>query len=389
MSQVSGRLVADSENGGLGDDMGSDDDPRLCVAITAADAGAVGWLLLPEQPTVRSKHAKSDRRRMSADLANKWVDLSWAATGNPRGSRYANVLEIARHGANASLVRFPLSATHYMELARARFGRTRNDVGSIMNELSRQKTICASTDLLPGEIDRACRDRWGRPTTLREVAVFGHGAAHAFNSLPEVRFHSPAELDVDDETRRRIEQHFTAEMEKALVTGPIADWPFDGLDPVAQHDPIREKHAREERELGELLRSTGFKGERPRDAWTARMLIEFNRDTVEAMLRCGLDPDLLTGNGKAGLNQFLHDLPVASAVFEIRWRRHRNPTLGWTANDINDMHSLATAVVHCDVVVTERHAASILREAGLDTRHGTTILTDLADLARILVAVAV
>jgi hypothetical protein len=38
--------------------------------------------------------------------------------------------------------------------------------------------------------------------------------------------------------------------------------------------------------------------------------------------------------------------------------------------------------------VTERHADSILREAGLDARHGTTILTDLADLAEILVAVA-
>ena len=37
---------------------------------------------------------------------NKWVNLSWAATGDPRGSRYADVLEIARHGAKASLVRF-------------------------------------------------------------------------------------------------------------------------------------------------------------------------------------------------------------------------------------------------------------------------------------------
>lgn len=260
-------------------------------------------------------------------VLNKWVDLSVAATNDPRGARYADVLKIARFGAKSGLVRFPLSATHYMELARARFGRTRNDVGSVMNELSRQETICSSTVLLPGEIDRACHNRWGLPTTMREVAVFGHGAAHAFSSLPEVRYHSPADLEVDDETRARIEQHFTAEMEKALFTGPIADWPFEGLDPVAQHDPIREQHALEERQLGELLRSTGFKGERLRDAWTARMLIEFNKDIVEAMLRCGLSPDLLTENGKEGLNQFLYDLPVASAVFEIRYRRHRNPTL--------------------------------------------------------------
>ena len=319
---------------------------------------------------------------------NKWVDLSLAATGDPRGARFADVLEIARHGAKSGLVRFPLSSTHYMELARARFGRTRGDVGGVMNELSRQETICASTDLLPGEIDRACRNRWGRPTHLREVAVFGHGAAHAFASLPEVRYHTPAELQVDDETRRRIEEHFTKQMERALLTGPIADWPLGGMNPVTQHDPIREQHALQERELGQLLRSTGYKGEKLRDAWTARMLIELNQDIIDAMLRCGLNPDLLTDNGKDGLNQFLYDLPVASAVFEIRYRRHRNTTLSWTANDINDMHSLAVAVVHCDVVVTEKHMASVLIEAGLDTRHGTVVLTNLPALAPHLVTTA-
>lgn len=319
---------------------------------------------------------------------NKWVDLSWAVAGDPRGSRYADVLAIARHGAKASLVRFPLSSTHYMELARARFGRTRGDVGGIMNELSRQETICASTDLLPGEIDRACLYRWGRPTHLRERAVFGHGAAHAFNSLPEVRFHSPPELDVDDETRLRIEQHYTSEMEKALVTGPASDWPFEGLDPVAQHDPMRERHAQDEREVGERIRSSGYKGAKFHDAWTARMVVELLEPINEAMLRAGVDPNLLGADGKDGIERFLHDLPVASAVFEFRWRRHRNATLAWTANDLNDMHSLATAVVHCDIVVTERHAASLLREARLDTRHGTVVLTDLADLAQYLVAVA-
>ena len=257
-----------------------------------------------------------------------------------------------------------------------------------MNKLSRQETMCASPDLLPGEIDRACNTRWGLPRSLREVAVFGFGAAHAFRSLDEIRYRAPANLDVDDDTRARIELHFTAELEKALLTGPIADWPFDGIDPVAQHEPLRQKHALEERELGALIRATGFKGERLRDVWMGRMLIELNNDIVDAMARCGLNPSLLTAKGKEGLTQFLYDLPVASAVFEIRYRRHRNPSLSWTPNDINDMHSLAVAVVHCDVVVTEKHMASVMVDAGLDTRHGTVILTDLAALAPHLVATA-
>ena len=39
-----------------------------------------------------------------------------------------------------------------------------------------------------------------------------------------------------------------------------------------------------------------------------------------------------------------------------------------------------------DHVVTERHMASLIREAKLDVRHRTTVLTDLADLAPILVS---
>jgi hypothetical protein len=46
------------------------------------------------------------------------------------------------------------------------------------------------------------------------------------------------------------------------------------------------------------------------------------------------------------------------------------------------------AVVHCDVVVTERHVGTLLVEAGLDRKHGTVVLTDLARLAPILVAAA-
>ena len=41
--------------------------------------------------------------------------------------------------------------------------------------------------------------------------------------------------------------------------------------------------------------------------------------------------------------------------------RHRNPQMSWTRNDIRDMHALSVAVVHCDVVVTERHVTSLLR----------------------------
>ncbi len=315
---------------------------------------------------------------------NKWVDLARAVSGHPNGEPYRAVLEIARHGAKAGLVRFPLTSLHYMETLSTGSNRRRQDVGRLMNELSRELTMATSNRLLPGEIDRALRVRWGRPMNLREGPVFGQRAAFAFGEEP-FKFTAPAELQVDPLTRSMIEEHFTG-----LMNNAILDWPLEdrGVPGIQASRELGDRHAREEQELGELIRSGGYMGDRLREVWTGRMVMELMEPIHEAMLRAGISPRLFVELGRDGMSAFLADLPVASAVFEIRYRRHRNPQLGWTRNDVRDMHAMSVAVVHCDVVVTERHVAALLIEAGLDRRNGTTVLTDVAKLAPILVAAA-
>jgi hypothetical protein len=315
---------------------------------------------------------------------NKWIDLAKAATGSPEGDRFMDVLEIARHGSKAGLVVFPLSSVHYMETLRTRSGRRRHDVGGLMDELSRQVTMVSSPDVLPGEIDRAVRSRYGRPTLIRDVPIFGHGMWHAFQETPE-RFHLSDEVKVDEETRARIEERYTRLLERAMLTGPTQDFPYGGIDPKAS-DALRERHAQEERDLGELIRRLNRKAGDFRAAWLARSIIELTGLINDSMLRAGISPERFVELGKDGMAAFLFDLPVASAVFEIRYRRHRDPALTWTRQDLNDLNALSVAVVHCDVVVTERHVAGLMRDAKLDQRHSTVILTDLADLSKVLVS---
>ncbi len=317
---------------------------------------------------------------------NKWIDMAKAAVGHPEGARFSDVLQVARYGVKAGLAVFPLSSTHYIETLRTRSGRQRHDVGGVMNELSGLVTMVSSFDVLLGEIDRALRSRWGRPYAIREVAIFGHGPAHAFKEEP-IRFHAPAAFEADDVTRALIEERFTRLMEEEVLKGPREDFPYAGIDPHAG-DSMRDGHAREEQDLGELIRSLNRRGGDFRDAWQARTLIELLEPINQSMLRAGLDPQLFPGLGKSGMDSFLYDLPVASAVFEIRYRRHRNPVLRWRPQDLNDLHALSMAVVHCNVVVTERHVAGLMRDAKLDQRHSTVILTDLAELSRVLVSAA-
>lgn len=315
---------------------------------------------------------------------NKWIDLAKASVGKADGKRYADVLEIARYGKRAGLAVFPLSASHYFEVLRIRSAKRRRHLAPVMAELSGMTTMISVPDTLEGEIDRALRARWGRPLSIREAAVFGHGAGHAF-SEEAIAYRVPDAARIDEQTRQRLELAISEAMEVGLLAGPAADLPHANIDPAAT-DAVQDRHAQEEADLGALIRRSGRQGGDFRHIWEARAIVELVEPINEAMLRAGLSPAMFPALGQEGIKTFFKELSSSYALFELRWRRHRDPKLPWTRRDLNDLYGLSMAVVHCDVVVTERHMASLIRDAKLDVLHKTTVLTDLADLAPVLVA---
>ena len=52
----------------------------------------------------------------------------------------------------------------------------------------------------------------------------------------------------------------------------------------------------------------------------------------------------------------------------------------WDTNTIFDIDAMALSVPHCDAVVTERHAYSILKNAGFDERMGTALMRKPGEL---------
>jgi hypothetical protein len=51
---------------------------------------------------------------------------------------------------------------------------------------------------------------------------------------------------------------------------------------------------------------------------------------------------------------------------------------------MNDVAYNACAVVHCDVIVTERFWADMLRRSRLNVEHDTVVLNDVSDLPEAL-----
>jgi hypothetical protein len=69
-------------------------------------------------------------------------------------------------------------------------------------------------------------------------------------------------------------------------------------------------------------------------------------------------------------------LPTQDAAQGLRAARH--PTAEWEAEDTVDIAYLACAVVHCDVVVTEKQWVREIRHSGPAGDDGFTVIADTA-----------
>lgn len=63
---------------------------------------------------------------------------------------------------------------------------------------------------------------------------------------------------------------------------------------------------------------------------------------------------------------------------------HRDPGHVWRPNDIADIDALGSTLPYCDIVVTDKAAASHAQRTGLADGLGTTVLSRLTDLPPLL-----
>ena len=77
-------------------------------------------------------------------------------------------------------------------------------------------------------------------------------------------------------------------------------------------------------------------------------------------------------------------MPSFDVAVSLKVAYHRDPGHQWTVNDFPDIDALASTLPYCDIVVTDKAAASNAIRAGLGERLDTVILSRLADLPALL-----
>jgi len=86
--------------------------------------------------------------------------------------------------------------------------------------------------------------------------------------------------------------------------------------------------------------------------------------------------------GEPGWCRILDDMPSRRAEMHLRREWAKNARLTPKDSDLNDWVYLEVAVMHCDVVVTEKQTADLMRR-GLVTR--AAVVANLDDVPRLLV----
>jgi hypothetical protein len=317
---------------------------------------------------------------------NKWIDLARAATNHESGTQYRAALDAARAASSSDAASFPLDLYRYEETGKRGNAPSRTRLADFMFELSQQSTMARPNALLPGEIDRVLNQRFGRPAFPRRPEVFGVGISHMASSL------SLPPLDLSPlpeghpfksgDLRAALEHAFDRAVEHGVLRAGPEMARSMGLD--VKMRAVADQYVAYESSHAESFERKHLTGD---DLEFAVRLTDFANikvAVVEALERVGLTwAGFIYGMQPSDVMSFMGDLPTRNVTNVLRAAKFRQKQK-WERNDWNDIEALAVAVVHCDVVVTEKQWVHHLHQAGVDERYGTTLLSDTSKLAQVL-----
>lgn len=321
-------------------------------------------------------------RRIYLDQ-NMWIYLGRAYHGKARRASDTEVLELALSAVEGDHASFVLSAWNYMELLKHRNAGTRARLGQVMHLLSRMHSIAHPTVLVPGEIDAALHRWFGLPVRPDVPEVFGIGVSHAFGE-PPFDLGDALEL-VPESERARVMEEAQVLYELSVLLGVPASMPGweEGFQSVIDN---MEEYAEAESRRTQLFHEWGKTNARLSRLVVAVGFKDILHPLLERFSKAGLSLEEFMDRGSDELTRFFSELPIASALAELKTTAYRNSEHRWQLGDLNDLSAASVSVVHCDVVAMEKHWGSALTRSGLDELHDTIVITDLHDLPEALVS---
>jgi hypothetical protein len=327
-----------------------------------------------------------------------WVSLAKANSRHRDGDQFKDMLASCVDARDRGAAVFPISDAIYMEVAKIGSHRQRRDLREVIERVSSYRVITSRVVIAQHEVE-ALLDRMVGPSPhpINAMDYLDWGIARAFGMVGGFRvMNVDTEEDVTLEVRSKhpdgpdafdmILMKAELDLNRKSLEGPTsAEEPGlreAGWDPRAAYEVAERRAAQEIEQVGRFNDDPSWRGERLRDVISAReVLIEINRMLGEGMAARGASlDDLFDENDIEATRRSLDSMPSYDVSVSLKTAYHRNPEHSWKPNHIHDIDALASTVPYCDIVVTDREAASHLHRTGVADRFGTTALSTLSDL---------
>lgn len=352
------------------------------------------------RPVWPSNLLPSASRLIYLDL-NQWIELAKANKGHLHGSRWQPALDVMR-GKRTGWT-YVISMPLIMELTGILRPAQRADLGAIIEELTGFACVLPLTTIAALEFESSL----AALTPIRErfttVPLVGNGIGQAFGMRGGFRVRDRNGNDVTARARleatvspEEFDRHLAEaerQLNRSVICGPAAaeedrQLRAVGWDPFVARATAEGRAQQERDQAARLNAEPRWRRGRLRDLVAARYLaLEIEEIREEALAAHGVTlSGVLSTIGRA--RTFTDSMPAGDVWITLHTAKHRNAHSIWKPNDIFDIDALSVAAAYCDVVVTERHSAHVLSQAGAGDRHRTTILTDLEQLADHVVTVS-
>lgn len=330
---------------------------------------------------------------------NHWISLAKCISGHKDGSKYQDSLDVCLKALESGQAVFPISDSTYVEVNKIRRHNQRKDLSEAIEMLSRFLVVASRTIIYELEIEALLDSRLGVCSfPAGRVSYLEWGVARAFGMVGGFRVYDEAENDVTDEVARRHPlgyDNFMALLDGAelalnrmILEGPTEDEESklraSGWNPEGIADVI-DKRLEQEKELVEILTNDSkWRRGRTRDVVSVREIeIEISSNLATELVKRNTTFATVFSTQEEARLAF-DAMPSFDVSVTMKTAYHRDLSHGWTQNDIHDIDALASTVPYCDVVVTDKAAASHINRAGIAERTDTKVIHSLDDLSALL-----
>lgn len=331
-----------------------------------------------------------------------WVSLAKANSGHRDGGRYEEALAACVRAVEAGIAVFPIADAIYMEVSKIGPHRQRRDLRDVIERVSEYRVITSRVMIANHEVEALLDDLVGpSPNPVNEMDYLDWGVARAFGMVGGFRIKTnDTDEDVTEEVAAKHPDGPEAfyrklawaelELNRKTLEGPTPEEEpglrADGWDPRAGYEVVARRAVQEMEQVERFNDDPGWRGERIRDVVAAReVIIEINRMLYEGLdaRGAGLD-DVFSEDDIDATRRAFDSMPSFDVSVTLKAAYHRNPAHTWKPNHIHDIDALASTVPYCDIVLTDKEAASHLDRTGLADRFETTVLSRIEDLAPLL-----